>query len=229
MTLTRIALVTGFFALAGCGGGKQATMDAAIIWALMLGTLSILLGFIALLTSRIYVDKDSNTPVEVEVPFFGKLKGNYPALVFVLLGAALAYAGLTTHADLVKQGIEAEKQVAASRAGAPGDEEWVISGSLVAPGDKRIDWERGVFTLIAGSPAVHHKPGGRFEIKLRIRRGEDFEGYVQQIDYSHDAGSAKIFPKDELDAFKANQSSLLQNQTATTRVYKPLKLEAFGQ
>lgn len=229
MTLIRIALVTGFLVLAGCGGGKQATMDAATIWALMLGTLSIVLGFIALLTSRIYIEKGSTTPVEVEVPLFGKFKGNYPALVFVLLGAAVAYYGLKTHADLVTQGIEAQKQVEVSKASAPGDDEWVISGRLLAPSDKTIDWERGVFTLIAGSPEVRYKPGGSFEIKVRIKHGEDFEGYVQQIDYSHDVGSAKIFPKEELDAFTANKSSLLQNKTATTRVYKPLKLEAFGQ
>jgi len=45
-----------------------------------------ILGFIALLSSRIYIDQPSNSTGEVEVPFLGKPKGNYPALVFVLLG-----------------------------------------------------------------------------------------------------------------------------------------------
>jgi len=57
-------------------------MDATTLWAVILGTLCIILGFIALLSSRIYIDKASNSTVEVEVPFFGKLKGNYPTLVF---------------------------------------------------------------------------------------------------------------------------------------------------
>jgi hypothetical protein len=64
-------------------------MDGATIWALTLGTLGFLLGLIALLTSRIYIDKASNSTVEVDVPLLGKLKGNYPALVFVLLGGAV--------------------------------------------------------------------------------------------------------------------------------------------
>ena len=196
-------------------------MDATTLWAMILGTLCIILGFIALLSSRIYIDKASNSSVEVEVPFFGKLKGNYPALVFVLLGAALAAYGIKTNAELrtTAANIEAKK----------GQEDWVVSGRLLSPNDKPVDWEHGVFTLISGTPEVTFKPGGGFEIKLKIEHGQDFEHYVQQIDYTNDIGSAKIFPQQELDASTANKSSLLANKTANTRVYKPVKLQAFNE
>jgi hypothetical protein len=228
MTLTRIALLIGFLAVAGCGGVKQATMDTTTIWALILATLSILLGFVALLTSRIYLVKDSN--VEVEVPVFGKLKANYPAVIFVFFGALLAWYGLKTHNELAAQQIEAQRQLDISKASAPGDDEWSISGRLLAPGGKPIDWGRGVFTLIFGSPQVKHTAAGGFEIHLRIKHGQDFEEYVQQIDYTHDRGSAKIFPKKELDAYRASpSSSRLLEATPTTRVYKPMQLEVFEQ
>jgi len=196
-------------------------MDATTLWAVILGTLCIVLGFIALLSSRIYIDKSSNSTVEVEVPFFGKLKGNYPALVFVLLGAALAAYGIKTDAEL--------RTTAANNELKKGQDDWVVSGRLLSPNDKPVDWEHGVFTLISGTPEVTFKPGGGFEIKLKIEHGQDFEHYVQQIDYTNDIGSAKIFPQQELDALTANKSSLLENKTANTRVYKPVKLQAFNE
>ena len=196
-------------------------MDATTLWAVILGTLCIVLGFIALLSSRVYIDKDSNSTVEVEVPFFGKLKGNYPALVFVLLGAALAAYGIKTDAEL--------RTTAANNELKKGQDDWVVSGRLLSPNDKPVDWEHGVFTLISGTPEVTFKPGGGFEIKLKIEHGQDFEHYVQQIDYTNDIGSAKIFPQQELDASTANKSSLLANKTANTRVYKPVKLQAFNE
>jgi hypothetical protein len=131
----------------------------------------------------------------------------------------VAIYAVKTNADFRTQQIQAT---------ANGEDEWVVSGRLLPPNGKPVDWERGVFTLIAGSPEVQYKPSGGFEIKIRLKHGEDFEHYVQQIDYSHDIGSAKIFPQQELDALTANKSSLLENKTATTRVYKPMKLEAFG-
>ena len=56
-----------------------------------LGTLSILLGFIALLSQNIYLHPETKDLTEVEVPILGRLRTNYPALVFVLLGFSLIY------------------------------------------------------------------------------------------------------------------------------------------
>lgn len=56
------------------------------IYLYSLSGLSIILGFIALLKQRTYIDADTKQPTEIEVPIFGKLKSNYPALIFVFLG-----------------------------------------------------------------------------------------------------------------------------------------------
>src|SRR5512138_158376 len=200
-------------------------MDATTLWAVLLGTLCVVLGFIALLSSRIYIDKATNSTVEVEVPFFGKLKGNYPALVFVLLGTALAAYGMKTSAELRKTQMETAADIELKK----GQDDWVVSGRLLAPNDRPIEWERGVFTLISGTPEVKLQQSGSFTIKLKIEHGQDLEHYVQQIDYTNDVGNAKIFPQQELDALGANKSTLLENKTANTRVYKAVKLQAFNE
>ena len=46
-----------------------------------LGALCVLLGFVALLSSKIYIDDKTNAPTEVELPIIGKLKSNCPALL----------------------------------------------------------------------------------------------------------------------------------------------------
>ena len=53
--------------------------------------LSIILGFVALLSQKVYLDATTKQPTEVQIPFLGKIKSNYPALVFAFLGAALAF------------------------------------------------------------------------------------------------------------------------------------------
>ena len=52
--------------------------------------MSIVLGFIALLTQRIYVDTNTQKTIQMEIPILGKMKTNYPALAFVFLGFVLA-------------------------------------------------------------------------------------------------------------------------------------------
>ena len=40
----------------------------------------IVLGFFALLAQRIYIDSGTLTASEIEIPFLGKMKANFPAL-----------------------------------------------------------------------------------------------------------------------------------------------------
>ena len=66
-------------------------MNYIILIAFSLASISILLGFIALLKQKTYLDSKTNQPTDVEVPLVGRLKTNYPALVFVFLGFCLAF------------------------------------------------------------------------------------------------------------------------------------------
>jgi hypothetical protein len=54
-------------------------MDTPTKWMPILATLSFLLGFVALLSSKIYIDKATNPSLEVDMPFVGKM--NYPSLL----------------------------------------------------------------------------------------------------------------------------------------------------
>lgn len=63
-------------------------MDALIVYGISI--LSIVLGFIALLAQKTYINPETNEPSEVEIPFIGKIKTNYPAVIFVFLGFAAA-------------------------------------------------------------------------------------------------------------------------------------------
>jgi hypothetical protein len=204
-------------------------MDDPVKWALILGASCVLLGFFALLSSRIYVDAASATAVEVEVPFFGKLKSNYPALAFVLLGTALAAYAVKADSDFRGQKLASDAKLDGIKASAPGDELWGISGRLVSADGKPVDWARGEFTLFSGSPDLRILPDGHFEVKLRIRKGEDLEHYVQKIDYSNfESGSVTIYPQAELEKFNKSEG-LLEAKTELTRKYKPVKLQAWNQ
>jgi len=206
------------------------------LWAMALGSLLALLGFIALLTSKFYVAGKSQ--VEVQVPFLGKMKGNYPALVFVFLGVGLAVYALKTNADeqKAKQTVESafvakkaeyEKEIERLKSKNPGEADWIIKGQFLAPPGKHIDWEKGVLTYFPGSTTINMDRGGRYEIRLKISRGTDFEHYVQRFNYTNDLGSIDIVPEEELAAFEQRKPTRLASKTDTTRVYKPTPIDAF--
>jgi hypothetical protein len=57
----------------------------------VLGLTCFAMGFVALLKQKLYIDSKTKQPTEVSLPFLGKMKTNYPALVFVFVGAAAMY------------------------------------------------------------------------------------------------------------------------------------------
>ena len=206
------------------------------LWAMGLGSLLALLGFVALLTSKFYVAGKSQ--VEVQVPFLGKMKGNYPALVLVFLGVGLAVYALKTNADeqKIQQKIESdfvakkadyEKKIALLEAKSPGQADWIIKGQFLPPPGKQVSWDHGILTYFPESTTISIDRAGRYEMRLKIPRGTDFEHYVQRFNYSHDLGSIDIVPEQELAALEQQKPSALVSKTDTTRVYKPIPIVAF--
>jgi hypothetical protein len=55
------------------------------------GMTCVVMGFFALLKQKLYIDSKTNKATEVSLPIVGKMKTNYPALVFVLVGFAAMY------------------------------------------------------------------------------------------------------------------------------------------
>jgi hypothetical protein len=110
-------------------------MNPIVLGLYLLSALAIVLGFIALLAQRVYLDRETNTPVEVSLPILGRIKTNYPALVLFLAGVAMAlYAFNEAH---------------------QATDRWRIAGSLKLPDElddvppelrdqlRRIDWQEG--------------------------------------------------------------------------------------
>src|SRR5437773_751346 len=91
---------------------------------------SIGLGFVALLLQKTYLDPDTRKPTtEVEITNLGKLKTNYPALVFVFLGFAAAVFAFNK--SDVKEKVH-----------------WSVQGRLIDTTHKIDDWREGDFRIL---------------------------------------------------------------------------------
>jgi hypothetical protein len=62
----------------------------AVVGILLIAALTAAGGVAALITQKVFVDRDGHV-TEIELPLLGKLRTNYPSLVAVALGVALAY------------------------------------------------------------------------------------------------------------------------------------------
>ena len=181
-------------------------MGNVTLLVLALAAFSFVLGFVALLSSRIYINPNTKAKLAVDLPILGKMQTNYPALIFVFVGAALAVFAM-------------EKE--------PRDTSWTITGQLREPTNQIKDWRNsGTLRLVQLGPNVAIDEHGQFSIDVDLPEGESFESVVQQIAYVSDRFHLEIFPKDELEAFKKNPAaSKLSKMSATTRVYRPFDVE----
>jgi hypothetical protein len=183
--------------------------------------LMIVLGFVALLKQKTYVDAATGAvPSEVEVPFFGKLKTNYPALVFVILGTALAWAAFNQWAATNEKEIEAARKV-----------QWRVSGTLQLPREHKgfpIDWRNGTFTL---HPYLEQEvmPIGTYSLEIVLPAGVAFEDAIEFIDYTNGQVSAQFVPRQQFDSFESGQNTLLETRTPTSRHYRPLEVNFYPQ
>lgn len=168
--------------------------------------LSVVLGFIALLSQRIYLDPKTMKPTEVEVPILGKMKSNYPSLVFVFLGFALIFY-------MVYSLSKAEPVT------------WQVSGVFLSD-NPDIKWSPSNLSVFpCGITPKVDKDTGKFSIMLGIKKGEMFEEKYQGITYTDKFESITIIPSDELAKYNnQDPSSLLDKKTENMRLYKPLKL-----
>jgi hypothetical protein len=176
-----------------------------------LSILIVLLGGVSLVMQKVYkVDGVTGEKTIIEVPFFGKLSTNYPAIAFVFIGAALASYTLNKTCD--------------------SDDSWIISGSLRAPNGEVVNWERGSLRL---SPKKFHmtvSPNGNFEIQGDIKKGHKFEEEVKQITYENGTCDGKVYGasimvENEYNSFTKNENSLVEKAESYTRRYKTVDVD----
>lgn len=160
--------------------------------------LLIVLGFAALLGQKIYMDSSGSSPVEIDIPLFGRMKANYPALAFVFLGCAMAVYGVKEFRQP--------------------DEHWRVDGTIA--GVQGTDLQNGRITVFPSKVKTHLDPEtGRFTIELSIAEGQTLEDVIEWIDFTTAKGSIQILPKQEMELKAKNGSSKLVSQTKTSRAY----------
>ncbi|HTI11324.1 MAG TPA: hypothetical protein VL832_22280 [Puia sp.] len=181
----------------------------AIFMMYGISTLLIILGFIALLKQKTYIDPETKQPTEVEVPVLGKLKTNYPALVFIFLGFAAAYFAFnkTKSKDL-----------------------WTIQGSFAAPPNKKINWEKSDIWLkpieLTEPPRIDNN--GIFTISVLLDQGLSFEDAIESIQFTLDSAQVEpLLPMNEFKKYRQNQHSLLSGTNPHERYYKKLPLNFY--
>jgi hypothetical protein len=175
-------------------------MDATPMYVTFaLATLLIVLGFIALLKQKVYLDSATQQPITIEVPFIGKLAANVPSLAFVFFGFALAVYGIEHYS---------QKHVT-----------WKVSG-ILKPDAPITNWQGLRVSLFPVDTNVAlDRETGRFSFELQIPDGQTFESLVSTLFIDADYGSTSLVPKDALDLRNSRQASALMAATDTTRVY----------
>ena len=170
---------------------------------------SIVLGFVALLKQKTYIDSESKEPTEVELSFLGKIKTNYPALVFVFLGFAAAFFAFQ------KSGIKEKVR-------------WTIQGQLVDSTQRIDDWREGECKIIPEDTyTIIDKNTGAYAIEMDIDKDQSFEDAVKCIIYSHKLGTIQLCPREEFMKKSNGKPSFLISKTNQTRFYKPVSLYNF--
>jgi len=153
--------------------------------------LGIVLGFIALLAQKVYIDANTNQPTEIEIPFLGKLKTNIPAIVFVFLGFAAAFYTFesTNHKEV----------------------KWVLDGTMQIREGQEIDWSLGDFTLIPEEPDVNVSEEGNFVITVEIEEGKSLQDQYGKMRISHPDASSSVNLIKEFDNYMNSRDSIIDN------------------
>ena len=183
-----------------------------IIIMYSISVLLIVLGFIALLKQKTYIDADTKMPSEVDVPMLGKFKSNYPALIFVFFGF-----GLTVFAFNKPVGVDV----------------WFVEGNFVKPTDKNVNWKNGETwvhpTNFIDPPVIEED--GTFEFEIQLEKGVSFEDAIQEIKFSFDTlGTTSIYPEVEYKNFKAGEKGCYFKKAGKyKRKYSAIKIDKYDE
>ena len=179
-------------------------MQASIYILYGISLIAIILGFIALLKQKTYVDTNTNKVTEVSLPFLGKFKTNYPSLVFLVIGASLAFFVF-------------DKSYYHST---DNTTEWNIRGRLVDTTNSIENFSFGELKVIPRTIESRVTPEGKFEITMQIKEGVKFEDEVECIDYTYKGLSVNLLTAAEKEKKeKKDNTSLLKVLGSRTRVY----------
>ncbi len=199
--------------------------DYQIVILFLIAIISIVLGFIALLKQKIYLNPKTNAPVEIDVPILGKMKSNYPALVFVFLAFLLLVFIIQKSNDLNEESetrmnsLQDSIKKLQSKIETP-KVEWVVTGKL-SKENLDIDFDTYSVSVTPSSVKSFPNPNGSYKIIATLDKGVPFEEAIETISFDDKNWSAVISPK--------RDSALISSMTSTTRIYKSPKIEMFSK
>ena len=181
-----------------------------LTFAFGLAALLIVLGFVALLKQKTYLDSKTQQPVEVELPVIGKVKTNYPALIFVLLGFVMAWTAF-------------EKSFP------PRKEEWTVKGTFNHPARQKVEWKAGTLTFTPSDLNTTLYNEGNFEMTALIDEGKSIEDVYETLDFSLPNGSVQIDLRKEINAFRQGQSNHIASLTPHSVKFNPINIQLYPQ
>ena len=180
-----------------------------ILFLYSIAALSIILGFVALLTQKIYIDKDTKQKIDFTIPFFGKIKTNYPALIFTILGFWLIY-------------------YVTDKSYPPSQINWVLEGYFVCQDSIKFDDETIYVhpSNIVSSLPENPNTKGKFRIDIRIDEDKSIEDVIEYFSYDHNlGGNIRVNLENELDKFnEGDVSSLIKERSTSSLNFKDLQL-----
>lgn len=185
-------------------------IDGNIKFMIIMGfaLIGLILGFWALLKQKTYMDVKTNEIVDIEIPFFGKIKSQYPSLIIIFLSFGLVLY-------LLSQGNEIRKKT------------WDISGQFVS-NEINKSWDvNGLSIHPCDINPTLDKDTGVFKFSLEIEEGKSFEDVYEAISYTDKYESVFLEPQKELAKYnsdKEKNSSLIAVENSIIRQYKPIKL-----
>jgi hypothetical protein len=188
------------------------------IYLLSAGVLTLFLGFFALLRQTTYLDAKTNAPIEIELPIFGRMKTNYPAVIFLFIAALFGYLGYLSR-DLPRA-------------------QWSVVGSVAYPNGTLLDaadWKELQINVVPSSynSTVNKDNSGRFTIAPALLDGINFEDEITSVIFSLNKSpylSCRYSPKQELDNWNdqtKHGQSLLRDVAQHSRLLKGVKLDKY--
>jgi hypothetical protein len=181
----------------------------------LLSVISVVLGFIALLTQKKYIDKATHEVTEIEVKGFGKMKTNIPALAFVFLGFALAFY-------VVFSALGGGHRSAQ-------EETWLIKGQFRSADSNRVWLARNL--SLEQSPIIPTMTPetGEFTLEVPIPGERNFEDKYEYIAYNDGKWSAQISTKNALKDYEQGSRTNLIDKGPKSRKYAPVYLSDMSQ
>jgi hypothetical protein len=167
--------------------------------------LCVITSCISLFFQKIYFDPNIMKPIEVEVPILGKVKSNYPAVIFLVVGVA----GILTVVNIYK---EPEIQP---------NKDWTISIEMRTPRGIPVDLRYCDINIAPSEPKITKRTeNGQLEVIAKLPIGKKPEDLISFIKITGPNFSGEVKPKKEQQLKDLGRKTQLFEEGADYQEYR---------